>query len=194
MEHAAAQHRTELTGLGRSLFEGAPAPLLLVDPDTDRILEANLRAATLLGRDSESLFGLSFADLLAGSRGGTSDREERRQRTAACLAAACLDAQQHSPGLVDPNPGRLEQPVWPTAEIRTEDGAAVIVELLISRAEGDEGSHFLVVLRDITQTRRGSEVERLFHDSPVSLWEFDWSRVRQKLDDWSRSGVGDLRA
>ena len=192
MNHAVTRQRTELTGLGRSLFESAPDPLLLVDPDTDRILEANPRAARLLGRDRAALIALRFAELIAG--GVANQQTEPGQATAASLAAACPPAtsdQSTSSGATAPSTG--EPHGWPTAELSSGDASPVVVELLISRAEGEAGGAFLVVLRDITEARRNSEIERLFRDSPVSLWEFDWSRVRRKLDEWTRSGVTDLR-
>jgi PAS domain S-box-containing protein len=188
VEQAATRQRTELTGLGRALFEGAPDPLLLVDPDTDRILEANPRAARLLGRDSDSLTELRFAELIASGR----DSSES-QTTAASLAEACSATRTASPSTAASQP-KKRPPTWPTVELCLNDGSSAAVELLISRNEGVEGDAFLIVLRDVTESRRGSEIERLFHDSPVSLWEFDWSRLRQKLDEWSRSGTIDLRS
>ena len=83
MEQVASQRKAELTGLGRSLFEGAPDPLLLVDPDTDRILEANSRATTLLGRDSESLAEFCFAELIVAIRGVTIEQSDPSSVTAA---------------------------------------------------------------------------------------------------------------
>ena len=193
MEHAATRQRTELTGLGRSLFEGAPDPLLLVAPDTDRILEANPRAAQLLARDIDSLTELRFAELIANRRGSSDAHTARRQTTAASLAEACSATQATNSSAA--TSGTTKQlPTWPTVELRLSDGSSAAVELLISRAEGVEGVAFLIVLRDVTESRRGTEIERLFHDSPVSLWEFDWSRLRQKLDEWSRSGITDVRS
>ena len=190
MEQAVTRQRTELTGLGRALFEGAPDPLLVVDANTDRILEANARAAQLLRRDSEALTELHFADLIVNGRGSSESQTTRRRMTAASLAQTCSTSR--TSGSSAPTSAEPKQPpAWPTVELRSGTGTSTTIELLISRAEGDEGGAYLIVLRDVSKSRRGSEIERLFHDSPVSLWEFDWSRVRQKLDAWMGFGISD---
>ncbi len=186
--------QTELTGLGRALFENAPDALLLVDPDSDRIFEANPLATRLLGRDRESLTELCFADLIANCFGGVEHLRHHRRVTVAQLAESAAKAASgavRSEG--KPSRSPREADGWPTVELRLSDGSLGVVELLIVRADDVEGSAYQVVLRDVTEARRNSEIERLFHDSPVSLWEFDWSRVRQKLRHWSESGVSDLR-
>ena len=193
MDQVATQRRTELTGLGRSLFEGAPDPLLLVDPDTDLILEANSRATTLLGQDSESLAEFRFAELVTAIRGSTTEQSDLSSVTAASLAKACQPSAHAAECPGDTQARETGSfPAWPTVELRSRNGSTSIAELRISRAEGEDGGAYLIVLRDITEARRSSEIERLFHDSPVSLWEFDWSRVRQQLDDWTRSGIENL--
>ncbi len=194
MEQSVTRQTTELTGLGRALFENAPDPLLLVDPETDRILEANPLATRLLDRDRDSLTELCFADLIANCLGGREHLRNGPPVTAALLAEG-LSEPAHKARRTDGTQARPAKAAaaWPTVELHSGDGSLEVVELLISRADDLDGSAYLVVLRDITEARRSSEIERLVDDSPVSLWEFDWSRVREKLRDWSKSGVTDLR-
>jgi prevent-host-death family protein len=67
----------------------------------------------------------------------------------------------------------------------------------------ETGRHVRTIgtLQDITAIRKTEdelrESERryreLFDESPVAIWEEDWSRVRQMLDDLAGGGVKDLR-
>jgi len=61
-------------------------------------------------------------------------------------------------------------------------------------------THYLVVNEDVTEAvelerdRRASEArfQNLFNDSPISLWEEDFSEVKQYLDRLRNSGVNDF--
>lgn len=63
-------------------------------------------------------------------------------------------------------------------------------------------THLYGLMLDITERLRiGEELQRseeryqkLFHDSPVSLWELDWSNIGQHIEWLKASGVVDLRA
>ena len=63
-------------------------------------------------------------------------------------------------------------------------------------------THLYGLMLDITERLRVREdlqrseerYQKLFHDSPVSLWELDWSNIGQHIDWLKASGTTDLRA
>ncbi|MEK7786090.1 MAG: PAS domain S-box protein, partial [Chloroflexota bacterium] len=87
---------------------------------------------------------------------------------------------------------------------KTKDGRLVTVEgsanPILDEQENILG--FLAIQRDITERRRAEEAlqesekrfRSLFEDSPISLWEEDFSLVATYLDELRHSGVTDFRA
>jgi PAS domain-containing protein len=51
-----------------SIFEASPQPMLVVEPNENRIVDANRAACRLLGYDRELLRSLKFTDLHPGQR------------------------------------------------------------------------------------------------------------------------------
>jgi PAS domain S-box-containing protein len=72
----------------------------------------------------------------------------------------------------------------------------------LARAPSGEPRYFISVIQDISRRKgmeealRGSEARYrdLFENSPISLWEQDFSAVKQRLDALRAEGVTDFRA
>jgi len=86
--------------------------------------------------------------------------------------------------------------------ISTSGGEQRVLETSVSLINFRGRRVALAFTRDVTE-RRGIQEEiresekryrSLFDDSPVSLWEEDFSDVKKRLDDLRESGVVDLRA
>ena len=87
-------------------------------------------------------------------------------------------------------------------QIHRKDGSVRFVESEIYPIQ--VGEHFLIgsIMRDISARRQDelaiqeSEVRyrALFEDSPVAMWEEDFSGVKKELDALKRDGVKDVRA
>jgi PAS domain S-box-containing protein len=182
----------QFDALGTTLFNNAPAPLLLVDPDSDRILDANGAAVRLIGLEDITLRELKLAQLIerrTGCESQSAEGSSTPKLTAEFLASSQAKAEQQfafhsiSGNEVFPKP---------RFELRSPRGGPVQVELGVARAEMPEGRVILVVIWQIAPQRRTSEVEQLLHDSPVALFEYDWSGVRQLIREWEASGVSDI--
>nr|MBC8223109.1 PAS domain S-box protein [Candidatus Bathyarchaeota archaeon] len=87
-------------------------------------------------------------------------------------------------------------------DYRRKDGSLGKGESVAQIVELEEGKkEVLAILRDVSDRSRMEEDLReseerhrsLFDDSPVSLWEEDFSGVKKRLDDLRESGVIDLR-
>jgi PAS domain S-box-containing protein len=115
-------------GAFRTLFELHPDAQMLWDPLGDRIIEANQRACTLLGRDRKSLLALSVSALHRGERGAL-----------VVFTQAVLEA-----GESWTNSLSCEQP----------DGSRLPVEYYARRVGLAAGDHLLVSARDLTTVRR----------------------------------------
>ncbi|MEW5960111.1 MAG: PAS domain S-box protein, partial [Chloroflexota bacterium] len=85
-----------------------------------------------------------------------------------------------------------------------KDGSTIWVELSASflRDNNLRPTGILTVTRDITARKQAEEALResearyksLFEDSPISLWEEDFSQVKAYFDDLRASGITDFRA
>jgi PAS domain S-box-containing protein len=85
-----------------------------------------------------------------------------------------------------------------------KDGSLVWANLTVSLAHGPNGEpkYFISVVEEISQRKNAEEGLRrsearyrdLFENSPISLWEQDFSAVKQRLDTLRKVGVTDFRA
>ncbi|MCH7541150.1 MAG: PAS domain-containing protein, partial [Proteobacteria bacterium] len=83
------------------------------------------------------------------------------------------------------------------------DGSDIVTRTVthIGEAYKDSWARVVSTIEDITERRRAEEALReseasyreLFEQSPVSIWEEDWSAVKKMLDGLARRGVGDWR-
>ena len=87
---------------------------------------------------------------------------------------------------------------------RRKDGSLYDEEMTITPVKNESGeiTHFIAVKQDISQRKRWerelleseARYRGLFEDSPVSLWEEDFSQVKTRLEALRAAGVQDFRA
>jgi PAS domain S-box-containing protein len=161
----------------RGLVEASPEAIA-VYVDDGRLVLANAAAAQLMGANSaDELVGKTISDFIHPD-----DREKIHVRARQLVAGR----------------GTL-----PTAELRLArmDGREVLVESIARWTTFEERPAVQVSARDISERRRiqaelTDSEERyrlLFQESPVALWEEDFSAVKRHCDSLRRRGVRDLR-
>ncbi len=82
------------------------------------------------------------------------------------------------------------------------DGEEFPAEIAISQVEMEGRKIYTAVLRDVTERLRAEKALQesetryrgLFEDSPVAIWEEDFSEVKKHLDSLKRQGVKDFKA
>lgn len=181
-----AQDLTERKQAERSLREEEERYHDLVENISDlicthdlegRILSVNRAAITLTGYSADELIGKNLRDFFSS---------EARQTFDAYLTA--IQKNSSASGLMTILTKSGERRIW---EYRNT-----------LRAEGVPNPIVRGYARDITERRqaekelneRETRYHNLFEDSPVSLWEEDFSAVKQRLDELKAEGVTDFRA
>ena len=159
----------------RALAENAHDGILIADAHGTH-LYANRRAAEMFGMPLEQVTGTDFRGFLEPTdRTALSDRLTRRL---------------HGESV----PSRYE------VNLVRRDGTRLMVEITGARTVWRGADADLVIVRDISERKLaelGLEQSReryraLFESSPVSLWEEDFSAVRQRFDQLRASGVTEL--
>jgi PAS domain S-box-containing protein len=161
----------------RGLVEASPEAIAVYE-DEGRIVLANASAAELMGaRSPDDLVGKTVWDFVHAD-----DRKLIRQR------------------------GRRlakDKVTLPAAELRFVrlDGEVVVVESIARKVTFEGRPAVQVSARNITERKRMQAELRdsekryrlLFQESPVALWEEDFSEVKRYFDALQRRGVRDLR-
>ena len=159
----------------RALAENAHDGILIAD-ERGVHLYANRRAAGMFGVPLEQIVGTNFRDFV-----GPDDRKALADRLTHRIGGESAPAQYE-------------------VNLVRRDGTRLMVEVAGARTVW-RGQHAdLVIVRDVSerkQTELGLEESReryraLFESSPVSLWEEDFSLVRQRFDELHATGVTDL--
>lgn len=114
--------------------------------------------------------------------------------------------------LTDLFPGVERTPFFATFQRVMQTGVSEVVSDKFSFVDGREGWYevlvspvaegILCISRDITERKRAEQVlyeseqrhRILFEESPVSLWEEDFSKVKQRIEKLRKRGVKDFRA
>ncbi|MFN8380526.1 MAG: PAS domain S-box protein [Anaerolineales bacterium] len=159
-------------------FENAPISMALVEI-TGRMFKVNMAFCNLLGYSEEELISKTFQEITHPEDLET-DLNNLDQLLAGKVQSYQMEKRyQH----------KLGHYVW---------GA-----LNVSLVKNDDNTplYFISQIQDITETKRANETLResekryrsLFEDSPISLWEDDYSSVKQKLDELKQQGVTDFK-
>jgi PAS domain S-box-containing protein len=172
----AEQHLRRSEDRFRGLVESSPEAIA-VYADNERIVLANAAAAKLIGASSpDELVDKTVWDFVHPEDRGVISQRGRR------LAKG--------------------KGILPPAELRFVrlDGEEVVVESIARKVSFEGRPAVQVSARDITERRRmqaalGDSEERyrlLFQESPVALWEEDFTEVKRYCDVLRRKGVRDL--
>jgi diguanylate cyclase (GGDEF)-like protein/PAS domain S-box-containing protein len=166
------QHR-----LFEALFQSSPLPIVALDA-------AHLIFA--VNPAFEEMFGFSQAEILGGDLDTlitTNDSYEQ----------ATSYTQMTSAG----------QPLRGAGIRARKDGSTLEVEIFgMPVVIGDEQIGVFAIYTDVTERRRAEEALKesearyrsLFEDSPISLWEEDFSEVKHCLNELRSRGITNLRA
>ncbi len=161
----------------RTVFDGSLDSIVLIEPDTGRILDVNPTACEAVCLSQEEIVGQSYLDFVPAESRASAEKTFRR---------VVLDDLWDQP---------TEIPV------RRKDGGSVPFEVLGQMIQIDGKPVLLAVLRDITGRKRVEAALResearyrsLFEESPVALWETDVSDVKRQIDRLREEGIRDFR-
>lgn len=163
----------------RATFEQAAVGIAHVGLD-GRFLRVNRKLCEILGYTQAELMRLTFQEITAPDY-LDADLESFRKMLARELTTYSMEKRY----------------------VR-KDGTLVWANLTVSLAQGASGDprYFISVVQDISRRKaaeealRGSEARYrdLFENSPISLWEQDFSAVKQRIDALHATGVTDFRA
>ena len=162
----------------RTVFEGSLDAIILADPETGEILDANPTTCEVVSMPYEEIVGLPYMKFVAP---GSEDYVEELFRRVS------LDETLGQPREIP---------------IQRADGRRILFEGLGQIIQIDGEPVALIVLRDITERKevedalRESEARyrRLFDASPVALWEVDASSMKACVDELRDRGIKDLPA
>ena len=126
----------------RNLFENANDAVLIIDPDTRRILNANRRAGEAYGYEPADLVGMALDDLV-DVPGGAAEEVARIMREGSIR-----------------NVGSAH---------RARDGTAIDMLVSASMMEYEGGRAILSIHHDVTETRRAErQIERLAYEDALT--------------------------
>ena len=164
-----AQRRVE--GQYRQLIEQAGDGIFIISPEGKFIL-ANSRTCEMLGYSHQELKKINILDTYPAEL-----KETGKQRLAALQAGEFL---------------RFERPM------KRKDGSIFFIEASAKvLSDGTTQS----IIHDISERKRMEQsilesegrYHSLFEDSPISLWEEDFSGVKKRLEELRAQGVTDFR-
>lgn len=161
----------------RAMFEGSLDAILLVDPEAGEIVDANPAASQLFLRRRSRIIGLHQTELYP---------LRLRQGANEAFARMVNDRDQDEPT---------------ETTILCQDGSERPVEVMAHIIQIDGRRVIYQEFRDISDRKRTADelqqtMERyrtLFDDSPISLWEEDYSAVKAYVEQLRDEGVTNFR-
>ena len=169
----------ESEALFHSLFEQAPVGAALVSLDY-RFLMVNEALCHLSGFSAEELLSRSFAEIVPPDE--NPDELTRLQQN-----------EHFSADRYETDKSYIRK-----------DGSLVMMHVNVRLIRDLDGNpqHLLSMMEDITERRHAEEALRIsesrfhaiFEESPVSIWEEDFSAVKTRFDELRQAGVTDFRS
>ncbi|MCL5985393.1 MAG: diguanylate cyclase [Actinobacteria bacterium] len=149
--------------------------IMLLDENLN-IIEANERAISSYGYSREELLELSIKDIRSSE--------------------AVKDIDKHL-GQLKKKGGTVIETVH-----RRKDGTTFPVEVSLRLIEEGDKKYYQNIIRNITDRKQAedelkeseSRYRSLFEDSPIPLWEEDFSGIKKCIDKLKESGVVNLRS
>ena len=166
IENAVEQHRARANY--REVFRKIPDGVLLHDPTDGTVLDVNQKFCDMLGYSRDELLDGGFTAIHLGEPPHTTERAEHLVRKTAHEGSRTFE--------------------W-VDETKAGDPLPVEVHLREAVIDGDQ--RVLAVVRDISDRKeRERELERereryrsLFENTPVVMWEEDFSAAKAYVDD-----------
>jgi PAS domain S-box-containing protein len=162
-----------------SIIESAGEGILVIDQNSTVMLW-NEAAERMFGYTKDEMVGELLTRIVP---------EQHLEQHNTSMKEATLTGNLAHPGVTHEVSGRRK------------DGTEFPMELIVSQWTISAETYYSGILRDITERKQAEEAIRenearfrsLFEDSPISLWEEDFSEVKVFIDDLLDSGVSDLR-
>jgi PAS domain S-box-containing protein len=153
-------------------------------------IEMNQAYLDISGLNYEEIAGKPFWDVIWLNASPEKRTEQNRQHYRSTIQEALQTGQSYL----------FEHPIEAII-YRNTDGEKHLVQQTIFPIKTDKGYRIGSVTRDITEKKWAEEAVResekryrgLFEESPISLWEEDFSTVKQHIEEMRRQGVMDFR-
>lgn len=157
------------------LFSDNPQPMWVYDPQTLAFLAVNNTAVASYGYSGEEFLSMTIRDIRPGEEHSSLEENIRTQDSY---------FQQSGP--------------W---RHRRKDGTLFFVEIISTSIEFRGSQARLVLAKDITEQKAAAEAlaksearyRNLFQMTPVSIWEVDYSVIKNHIDLLRRAGVTNFR-
>jgi PAS domain S-box-containing protein len=160
----------------RVLFEGSAEGILIADAETKRFKYANPALSKILGYSTEEFSAMGVPDI------------HPKEELGKLISEFEVRAKE-------------ERTLAPNIPCVRKDGKIIYADINTARALIDGRQCNIGLFRDVTERKLAEEALRqseerfrgIFENSPISLWEEDFSRIKRFIDGLRAKGVKDFR-